>query len=256
MRSKKSAPATAGTDRRSKGLGGNPSAYLTTRGSARSSVVAGGMTPVLLRAAAGALFAAFVGWAASFHPASEALADGGETWEPETVRMEVMGPSAQPAPIPAPGPLEITINEGDAEILARLLWSSPLTNESRKRELCWLVFNRVDDERLGLFGASVESVVIRKEFTFFDSKAHVSETNLRIAREELRRWALYLLGAVKERLLPGEYVFAAFEGHSVRFYAEIGGNPFPGGESIRTAGETTLPDESDHGSGDALTEQE
>ena len=83
-------------------------------------------------------------------------------------------------------------------------------------------------QRLGVFGASVDTVVIRREFTFYDAKAHLSDTNLRIANEELRRWSLYLIGAVKERLLPGEYVYAAFEGHSVRFYAEIGGEAWSG----------------------------
>ena len=120
------------------------------------------------------------------------------------------------------------VDQKDAEILARLLWSSPLTNENDKRRLCWLIFNRVDDERLGVFGASVDTVVIRREFTFYDAKAHLSDTNLRIANEELRRWSLYLLGAVRERLLPAEYVYAGFEGHSVRFYAEIGGDPWQG----------------------------
>lgn len=229
MRSnKKSAPAIAGTIRRSRGLGGNPFAYLTTRGSARSSIVAGGMTPVLRRAAQGALFAVLVG-AASFHPFAEALADS-PAWEPETVTFRVVegcGPEVAPPPAPA-SEIDVPVDQKDAEILARLLWSSPLTNENDKRRLCWLIFNRVDDERLGVFGASVDTVVIRREFTFYDAKAHLSDTNLRIANEELRRWILYLLGAVRERLLPAEYVYAGFEGHSVRFYAEIGGDPWQG----------------------------
>lgn len=227
MRSKKSAPAIGGTMRRSKGLGGNPSTYLTTRGSARSSIVSGGMTPVLLRAAFGAFLAVWA--AATFLPFAEASADS-PAWEPETVTFRVVdgcGPEVAPPPSPASG-IDVPVDQKDAEILARLLWSSPLTNENDKRRLCWLIFNRVDDERLGVFGASVETVVIRREFTFYDAKAHLSDTNLRIANEELRRWSLYLLGAVKERLLPQEYVYAGFEGHSVRFYAEIGGEAWSG----------------------------
>ena len=74
MRSKKSAPAIGGTIRRSMKDGGISRSHLTTRGSARSSIVAGGMTPVLLRAAGGALLAAMAA-AASFLPLAEASAD-------------------------------------------------------------------------------------------------------------------------------------------------------------------------------------
>lgn len=229
MRSnKKSAPAIAGTIRRSKGLCGNPSTYLTTRGSARSSIVAGGMTPVLLRAAGGALLAAMAA-AASFLPLAEASADS-PAWEPEVVFMGLASDEAAhdaPAPTPASG-IEIPVDQGDAEILAKLLWSSPLENEDEKRLLCWLVFNRIDDERYGIFGATVDTVVIRREFTWYDRKAYISETNIRIAMEELRRWQLYLIGAVKERLLPSEYVYAGFNGHHVQFYDQIGGEPWKG----------------------------
>ena len=225
MRSKKSAPAIAGTIRRSMKDGGISRAYLTTRGSARSSsIVAGGMTPVLLRAAGGALLAAM---AASFLPLAEASADS-PAWEPETVFFRTVdgcGAEVTPPPAPASG-IEVPVDQKDAEILARLLWSSPLTNEDDKRRLCWLVFNRIDDERYGLFGSTVDTVVIRREFTFYDAKAHLSETNLRIAREELRRWQLYLIGAVKETPLPSEYVYASFSGRSVKFFAEIGGEPW------------------------------
>lgn len=160
-------------------------------------------------------------------PATAALADQ-PVWEPEIVDMRIVSADdSLTVPVPAPASeIRVDVSEADAEILAKLLWSSPLTNEDEKRQLCWLVFNRIDDERYGLFGSTVDTVVIRREFTFYDAKAHLSDTNLRIAREELRRWSLYLLGAVKERLLPQEYVFASFSGHSVRFYAEIGGEPW------------------------------
>jgi hypothetical protein len=139
-------------------------------------------------------------------------------WEPETVSFGIVeaGPVQTPVPSPASG-IDVNVSETDVEILARLLWSSPLTNETDKRNLCWLVFNRIDDETYGLFGSTIETVVIRREFTFYDSKAYLSETNLRIAREELRRWNLYLIGAVKERLLDADYLYAAFNGHHVEF---------------------------------------
>lgn len=146
-------------------------------------------------------------------------------WEPEIVEMRIVS-ADEPLTVPVPAPaseIRVDISEADAEILAKLLWSSPLENEDDKRMLCWLVFNRVDDERYGLFGSTVDTVVIRKEFTWYDRKAHVSDTNIRIAREELRRWNLYLIGAVKERLLDADYLYAAFEGHHVTFKKTIGG---------------------------------
>lgn len=259
MRSKKGAPSAAGTAFGSMRNGGNLNTYVTTRGSARSSFMAGGTTPALLRAATGALVV-IMGATSLFHPFAEALADSpawmlhpvdgasepgtqlsyctslptdetapeDETarWTPETVFLGIASADATPTATPLPSPaseIDVPVDQGDAEILARLLWSSPLTNEDDKRLLCWCVFNRVDDERLGVFGATIGSVVIRREFTFYDAKAYLSETNLRIAKEELRRWQLYLIGAVKERLLPGEYVYASFEGHHVNFYTQIGG---------------------------------
>lgn len=157
-------------------------------------------------------------------PATAALADT-PVWEPEIVDMHIVSADdSLTVPVPAPASeIRVDISEADAEILAKLLWSSPLENEDDKRQLCWLVFNRIDDERYGLFGSTVDTVVIRREFTWYDRKAHVSDTNIRIAREELRRWQLYLIGAVKERLLDADYLYAAFEGHHVTFKKTIGG---------------------------------
>lgn len=181
-----------------------------------------GFFSILSRPAAIALASAMLGAVLTVPPFGQASADGAR--EPETVWMGMVGACVQTAPEPAPsGPLNVEISEADAEILARLLWSSPLTNENDKRRLCWLVFNRIDDERFGLFGSTVDTVVIRREFEWYDRKAYISDTNIRIAREELRRWQLYLIGAVKERLLPVEYVFASFEGRHIYFYSEIGG---------------------------------
>ena len=228
MRSKRKAPAGAATPCECKESG-----YFrcddTTRVSARSSFVAGGKTPLLRRAVAGALLAVVWAAAVSFHPLTEALADS-PAWEPETVYFGIVdGCEAECTPVPAPASeIDVPVDQEDAEILARLLWSSPLTNEDDKRLLCWIVFNRVDDERLGVFGATIGSVVIRREFTFYQKDAFLSDTNLRIAKEELRRWQLYLIGAVKERLLPAEYVYTSFSGHKVQFYSEIGGTPWTG----------------------------
>ena len=156
----------------------------------------------------------------SFSPdACRSLADAERG--PETVTFGIVAADPGADPIPAPHPIEwgFTISEEDVEILARLLWSSPLRNEDRKRELCWLVFNRCDDES-PLFDYTIKGNVNRTEFTFYDRKAYLSETNLRIAREELTRWNVWLLGVPVERPLPEGYLYANFNGHDVTFLKE------------------------------------
>lgn len=138
--------------------------------------------------------------------------------EPETVTFAMVAAS-DPAPIPPSKPYRPDVNEDDAEILARLLWSSPLTNETEKRKLCWLVFNRIDDESL-LFGCCVSDVVIKREFSFYDHKAFLSETNLRIAREELARWTAERMGIPVERPLEPGFVYLRFSGRTVEFRKE------------------------------------
>ena len=115
-------------------------------------------------------------------------------------------------------------DESDVELLARLLWSSPLRNEEAKRQLVWCVLNRVDDERL-IFASTIAGNVTQKEFTFFDRRAYLSETNLRIAREELERWTRVLSG-IEERPVPEGYVYLRFAGDNNRMIylmREIGG---------------------------------
>lgn len=119
-----------------------------------------------------------------------------------------------PPPPPAP-PIETKTfvhEREDLEILARLLWSSPLRDEEAKRTLLWVVMNRVSDES-GQFGDTIKSVVTKNEFSFYDRKAHLSETNLRIAQEVMDEW------------LSNEYGFyigshVPFNGLYIRFVGE------------------------------------
>lgn len=153
-----------------------------------------------------------------FPPIRSASAVG--AGEPEVVFFDLASScdkTQQPAP--SPKPWRPAVSEDDAEILARLLWSSPLTNEDDKRKLCWLVFNRIDDESL-LFGMTIPDVVIKREFSFFDRKAHLSETNLRIARDELARWTAERMGVPVNRPLESEYLYLRFNGRSVTFLKE------------------------------------
>lgn len=106
-------------------------------------------------------------------------------------------PSPTPAPIPYPGEKqEVTFDSSDVNILAEFLWKSPLRSEHTKRELLWVVFNRIDDNS-GLFGDSIEEVCRnRHEFTFMTAhRFALSEENMRIAREELQRWNSKHLGS-------------------------------------------------------------
>ena len=145
-----------------------------------------------------------------------ALAEGPEpTPAPQIVEFQLA-----PTPTPTPPDFvyefqeEITEHDLDQEevnILARLLWSSPLAHEDYKRQLCWVVFNRIEDEG-PLFGRTIDQVVIPEEFAFYDRHAHVSETNERIAREELNRWLSSLDGGYVERPIPRQGLYIRFAG--------------------------------------------
>ena len=146
-----------------------------------------------------------------------ALAEGPEpTPAPQIVEFQL-------APTPTPVPpdfvyefeeeiTEHTLDQEEVNILARLLWSSPLAHEDYKRQLCWVVFNRIEDERNGLFGRTIDQVVIPEEFAFYDRHAHVSETNERIVREELNRWLSSLDGGYVNRPIPREGLYIRFVG--------------------------------------------
>lgn len=145
-----------------------------------------------------------------------ALADAPEpTPTPQVVEFQLA-----PTPTPTLPPVihweeeitEHTLDQEEVNILARLLWSSPLAHEDYKRQLCWVVFNRIEDERHGLFGRTIDQVVIPEEFAFYDRHAHVSETNERIVREELNRWLSSLDGGYVNRPIPREGLYIRFVG--------------------------------------------
>lgn len=155
-----------------------------------------------------------------------------QEWEPETVCFRMaeqahIGPVAVVTAGAVPAARQLVPDEwtqDDVELLARLLWSSPLRNEDAKRQLVWCVLNRVDDER-PMFARTIAGNVTKKEFTFYDKRAYLSETNLRIAREELGRWTRVLSGT-EERPVPEGYVYLRFAGDNNRMIylmREIGG---------------------------------
>ena len=183
-----------------------------------------------IAAAAGILAARVAATAAPVVPEEEP-----QLREPETVfiAMAARESDAEILPVeyvPAERPRILVPQEwtdADVELLARLLWSSPLRHEDMKRQLIWVVLNRVDDERM-MFPATIAENVNRREFTFYDRKAYLSETNLRIAREELQRWTRVLSG-IEERPVPEGYVYLRFYGDNNRMICLM---KEPGGEAL------------------------
>lgn len=162
-----------------------------------------------------------------------ALAEGQEpTPAPQIVEFQLA-----PTPIPVPPDFvyefkeqitEHALDQEEVNILARLLWSSPLAHEDYKRQLLWVVFNRIEDEG-PLFGRTIDQVVIPEEFAFYDRHAHISETNVRIAREELNRWLSSLDGGYVNRPVPRSGLYIRFCGTGNRML-EITAEP--GGEAL------------------------
>ena len=129
----------------------------------------------------------------------------------------VVIPTPTPPP-PTPPPTEIknfAHDEKDIEILAELLWSSPLRDEEAKKTLCWVVLNRVSDQS-GTFGNSISEVVTKSEFSFYDYHAHKSETNLRIAREAMDEWMSDDHGFYVGRHVPANGLYIRFVGENNR----------------------------------------
>lgn len=131
--------------------------------------------------------------------------------EPEVIDL-VPIPSPTPAPIPYTEKSTYKQASGDVDTLAEFLWKSPLRYEHTKRELLWVVFNRIDDNS-GVFGNTIEDVCRNKrEFTFMDSHRYkLSDENLRIAREELSRW---------ESKHMGSYIGESHSGVYCSFYGD------------------------------------
>lgn len=115
-----------------------------------------------------------------------------------------------------PQEIEITehaLNDADVEIVARLLWSSPLRNKTSKAALAWVVCNRVDSDD---FPATIAGNVTVTEFTFYDKRAHISEENTAIARLVLNQWLSERDGKNAGRLVPKTGLFIQFTGDGNR----------------------------------------
>lgn len=118
-----------------------------------------------------------------------------------------------PAPIPDPRPVVIREHEldpDDVEVLARLLWSSPLRYEGYKKGLVWTVMNRaVYGEP---FGSSIRECVNKHEFAFYDSHAHRSAENIRIVKEAMNEWYSRKEGENVGKVVPVTAYYIRFDG--------------------------------------------
>lgn len=135
----------------------------------------------------------------------------------DLIPVKVEEPKAIPAPVDTRD-IEIRsheIDKEDVEILARLLWSSPLREEKYKKALCWIVFNRIDNNS-GLFGDTIQECVNRNEFTFYDSHAHRSEANLKLARECINAWLSEKEGCNVGNHIGRLNLYIRFSGHDNR----------------------------------------
>jgi hypothetical protein len=118
---------------------------------------------------------------------------------------------------PDPRPVMIvnhSLNDRDVEKMARLLWSSPLRSEEEKKNLVWVVMNRAayGDP----FGSSIQDCINVHEFSFFDSHAHRSEENLRIARESMNEWLSRADGYNPGVVIPRCAFYIRFTGENNR----------------------------------------
>ena len=106
-------------------------------------------------------------------------------------------------------------DRAEIETLARLLWSSPLLDETQKRVLLWVTLNRVGDPG-DLFGTSISAVVNAREFTFYDDDAHLSDENLRIANDVMNAWKSEKAGCYVGPHVPPEGLYIRFIGENNR----------------------------------------
>lgn len=117
--------------------------------------------------------------------------------------------------------VEHSLDQHDIRVLARLLWSSPLRDDQEKRKLLWVVFNRMDDDS-GIFGDTIDTVVIRREFAFYESNCYISKVNTQIVTEELNKYLSLHQGYHITRPIPANHVYCDFSGYAVKTYPIIG----------------------------------
>ena len=141
-----------------------------------------------------------------------ALAAHGEGKIPEVVELHVVQ-TEQPEALPDPRPVLVTehdISDKDVEKLARLLWSSPLRDETEKKKLVYVVMNRAAYGEP--FADTISGCINIREFSFFDAHAHRSEENKRIVREAMNEWLSRKEGNNVGHIVPINAYYVRFVG--------------------------------------------
>lgn len=112
---------------------------------------------------------------------------------PQVVTFTVL-PTATPKPVYKEQEAlpSYDLNKKDVEIIARLLWCSPLRDSTNKTRLIWCVLNRV--RKGSPFGTTIAEVVNTREFPWFDRKARVSDRNRELVENEMNRFYAFYDG--------------------------------------------------------------
>lgn len=145
---------------------------------------------------------------------------------PQIVYIDVL-PTPTPRPVWKPVDEDIpeyALNSSDVKRIAKLLWSSPLTSETQKERLVWLVLNRVDH-----YESTVHDVINVDEFTYYDRHARVSDKNKRIVERVMRLWLAEKDGYSIGRRPPKDALYGRFCGNNNR---KLDLMEFPSGKAL------------------------
>ena len=143
--------------------------------------------------------------------------------EDSGTRLEIPQEILSPSPIRVHPELQKEPPDGEAEMLARLVYSEARGVEATDRAsakaqqaaVIWCVLNRVED---GSWGDTIEEVVTSPDQFAWDPEAPVADELLELAEDVLSRWKDERGGTVNTgRVLPKRYLY---------FGAEDGANYF------------------------------
>lgn len=146
-------------------------------------------------------------------------------------------PTDSPKPQRRPQPVIYDYHVGSSHIeaVARGMWG--LNNEDEKRGFAFLIVNRTYCKLLNADGSRVwannikGNVVMPGEFFFYDEDAPVTEANYKLAELYINAQITFIL--TKEYTgypFPSTMLFMAWDGETLCFMTERGGEPWYYGE--------------------------
>jgi hypothetical protein len=159
------------------------------------------------------------------------------TPEPQAVVNLSVEPTDSPKPMQRPQPTihDYHVGRDHIEAIARGMWG--LNTDEEKRGFTFLIVNRTYCPQLRADGArewpdSIKgNVEMPGEFFFYDSDAPVSEANYKLAELYINAQITFIL--TKEYTgypFPSTMLFMAWDGESLYFMTERGGEPWYYGE--------------------------